>query len=119
MDKKERLNNIYAQLVEAGVCRSKKEFAVLLGVGYNGLARAMNGDPQTLTDSLVSKAVAFSSSAGDPTTPASDFVPVLPLGARAGTIQDWSDAVHDYDCERIVSPIRGAEFAAQVTGDSM
>lgn len=119
MDKKERLNNIYAQLVEAGMCRSKKEFATLLGVGYNGLARAMNGDPITLTDSLVSKAVAFAASAGDPTIPASESVPVLPLGARAGTIQDWSDAVHDYDCERIVSPIRGAEFAAQVTGDSM
>lgn len=118
MDKQEKITTIYEALVDAGACRNKKEFAALLGVNYNGLTRAMNGDPQYLTDSLVGKAQALANGSDvQPGIPAA--LPVLPLGARAGTIQDWSDSVHDYDCERIVSPIRGAEFAAQVTGDSM
>ena len=119
MDKKAKLNEVYSQLVEAGTCRSRKEFAALLGVGYNGLTRAMNGDPQTLTDSLVAKAAALLASAGTlPATPTAS-VPLVPTGARAGTLADWCAQIHDYDCERIVSPIRGADFAIQVTGDSM
>lgn len=119
MDKKTKLNEVYAQLVEAGACGSRKDFAALLGVGYNGLTRAMNGDPQTLTDSLVAKAVALLNNGPGTPALAPDTLPVLPIGARAGTIADWCDAVHEYDCEKIVSPIRGASLAAQVTGDSM
>jgi len=121
MDKKTKLNDVYSQLVESGACRSRKEFAALLGVGYNGLTRAMNGDPQTLTDSLVAKAAALLANKDyvGVTQIEPETLPILPIGARAGTIQDWADAIHDYDCERIVSPIRGASLAAQVTGDSM
>lgn len=121
MEKIDRINEIFQQLVDAGVCRNKKEFAARLGVNYNGLTRAMNGDPQYLTGSLVAKATALLSNQDyyGTTQIEPDTLPILPIGARAGTIQDWSDAIHDYDCERIVSPIRGASLAAQVTGDSM
>ena len=121
MEKIDRINEIFQQLVDAGVCRNKKEFAARLGVNYNGLTRAMNGDPQYLTGSLVAKATALLSNQDyyGTTQIEPDTLPILPIGARAGTIQDWADAIHDYDCERIVSPIRGASLAAQVTGDSM
>ena len=121
MEKIDRINEIYRQLVDAGACRNKKDFAALLGVNYNGLTRAMNGDPQYLTGSLVAKATALLSDRGSygVTQIEPETLPILPIGARAGTIQDWADAIHDYDCERIVSPIRGASLAAQVTGDSM
>lgn len=123
MDKKAKLTEVYDQLVAAGQCRNRKEFASLLGVGYNGLTRAMNGDPQTLTDSLVAKASALLAGRAaytfTPSAGGGETLPVLPMGARAGTIQDWCDAAHEYDCEKIVSPIRGASLAAQVTGDSM
>ena len=44
---------------------------------------------------------------------------VLPYGARGGTIADFADSVHAYDCERLISPIKGADYAMEVTGDSM
>ena len=116
---KNRLETAFEALRAAGVVHTKGDLAALLGVNRSSLSRAWNGDPQYLTESLIRKAEAAMENIGTMPAPALDTLPVLPLGARAGTIQDWSDAVHDYDCERIVSPIRGAEFAAQVTGDSM
>lgn len=44
---------------------------------------------------------------------------LLPWEARGGLIGDFADAVTEYQCERIISPIKGADFAMQVTGDSM
>ena len=32
---------------------------------------------------------------------------------------DFVDGVHDYDCEKVISPIKGVDFAMTVTGDSM
>lgn len=124
MDKKERLNEIYKQLVEQGICRTKKEFAALLDVNYIGLTKAMNGDKQSLTNSLVAKATAILAGNGidilaTPPAPEAHTIPVIPTGARAGTLADWADNFNEYDCERIISPIKGADYAMQVTGDSM
>lgn len=50
----------------------------------------------------------------------SDFmVPLLPVEAFAGSLQEWSDGVGIADCTRIMAPLRGADFAIHVTGDSM
>ena len=46
-------------------------------------------------------------------------VPLIPLGARGGTLADYSEGATIKDCELVVSPIRGADYAIQVTGDSM
>lgn len=46
-------------------------------------------------------------------------VPLLPVSAFAGNLQMWSQAVALKDCERMVSPVRGADFAIRITGDSM
>lgn len=46
-------------------------------------------------------------------------VRLIPFEARGGTIGDFVDGVHDYDCEMVVSPIKGVDFAMTVTGDSM
>lgn len=48
-----------------------------------------------------------------------NYVWLLPTGARAGTIADFASAVKKFDCERVLSPIRGADYAMTVTGDSM
>ena len=111
------LRDAYEQARMAGKVKSQREFASLIGIDEGNLSRALKGNEQYLTDKLVARVVAATKNyqtQGD-----ADSIPVLPIGARAGTIQDWSDAVHDYDCERIVSPIRGADFAVQVSGDSM
>ena len=46
-------------------------------------------------------------------------VRLIPFEARGGMIGDFVDGVMDYDCEMVVSPIKGVDFAMTVTGDSM
>lgn len=46
-------------------------------------------------------------------------VRLIPFEARGGMIGDFVDGVHDYDCESVISPIKGVDFAMTVTGDSM
>lgn len=48
-----------------------------------------------------------------------DTVPLLPISAQAGRLCDFTQAVTEKDCERIVSPITNAELAITITGDSM
>lgn len=120
--KQDKLNGVFRQLQASGRCRNKKEFASLLDVSYTGLTRAMNGDEQYLTNSLVSKAVGLLVSSADPNRddPADIFrVRLIPFEARGGMIGDFVDGVMDYDCERVISPIKGVDFAMTVTGDSM
>lgn len=47
------------------------------------------------------------------------MVPLLPLSAQGGKLNDFVTSVHDYECERIISPIKGAQLAVSVSGDSM
>jgi phage repressor protein C with HTH and peptisase S24 domain len=37
----------------------------------------------------------------------------------AGTLGEFEDSVHAYECERMISPIKGADYAIKVCGDSM
>ncbi len=46
-------------------------------------------------------------------------VPLLPVDACAGTLQLWSRGVQLRDCEKVVSPVPGADFGIRVYGDSM
>lgn len=104
------------------IVKTQKEFAELVGVAPNNLSRAMNGNEAYLTDNLVSKVEAIVKYYDDkPTNEEIDqeMVLVIPTGARAGTLADFSTSVAQYDCERMVTPIKGADFAIQVTGDSM
>ena len=48
-----------------------------------------------------------------------ETVLLIPYEARGGTIGDFVDGVKEFDCEKIVSPIKGADYAMEVTGDSM
>lgn len=47
------------------------------------------------------------------------YIPLLPIVARGGSVDEFSDAINERDCERIKSPIAGAELAIPVYGDSM
>lgn len=46
-------------------------------------------------------------------------VPLLPISSQGGSLNDFVISVKEIDCEKIISPIRGATFAITVTGDSM
>ena len=117
MDKQQKLQSIYDKLLSSGVVTSKKTFAEKIGVNYSGVVSALNGDPRYLTDSLVAKAAAML--AETPPPKGEETLLVIPTGARAGTLGDFADSVSAYDCERMVSPVRGADYAMQITGDSM
>ena len=47
------------------------------------------------------------------------LVPLLPIAAQGGSLNDFVVSVKENDCEWVVSPIRGADFAMPVAGDSM
>lgn len=119
MEKKDYVKYVFSQAKELGKCRTQKEFASLLGFNDKYLSSAMNGNARFLTDSLVKKVEAFEQSLQNPTPDTTETVLVIPTGARAGTLGDFADSVHAYDCERMISPVRGADYAMQITGDSM
>lgn len=121
-EKRRFIESAFHTLRTRGVVNTYQDFAKLLGVSRNSLSAAKNGNETYLTDSLVSK---IQSALDYHTTPITEeelereMIPVLPTDARAGTLAEFSESVEAYNCERMVSPIRGADFAMQVTGDSM
>ena len=119
-EKQDYLKRVMSLATLRGMCRTQKEFAAILNVNEKGLSAAMNGNPRFLTDNLVSKVRAFSKENNlESDAPAEPTLLVIPTGARAGTLGDFADSVKEYECERIVSPVRGADYAMQITGDSM
>lgn len=47
------------------------------------------------------------------------LVPLLPVTAFAGNITAWSQSVNVNDCEKVISPVKGVDFAIRISGDSM
>lgn len=123
MEKKETLNYIFEQVRAAGLAKTQKDFAELLGINRNGLSAALNGDEKYLTDSLVNKAIRFFEENIKKNEDGSIYpkasLPVIPTEAMAGTLSEFASSIRNYDCERMVSPIKGAEMAIKVCGDSM
>ena len=121
MDKKERLTYIFEQARAAGMAKTQGDFATLLGINRAALSAAMNGNERYLTDNLVKKAEAFYGErfAEDGSTSPKATLPVIPIEAMAGTLGEFAESVQAYDCERMVSPIKGADYAIKVCGDSM
>ena len=112
----------FSTLRARGIVSTYQDFAKLLGVSRNSISAAKNGNEIYLTDSLMSK---IQSALDYHTAPITqddierEMIPVLPTDARAGTLAEFSESIEAFNCERMVSPIRGADFAMQVTGDSM
>ena len=47
------------------------------------------------------------------------LVPLIPISSQGGSLNDFTMSIKDYDCEKIISPIKDADFAISVTGESM
>ena len=121
-DKLLLLENSFDECVKSGKCKNKKQYSSLIGVHYTTLISAFNGDEKYLTDALISKVANFMETLLPPPTEeeiSQEMVLVIPTGAMGGTLADFADSVSAYDCERMVTPIKGADYAIQVTGDSM
>ena len=115
-DKLRILQTAYTDILRTGRVRNKKEFAVLYGINPSTLSAAMNGDDRYLTDNLIGKVLA---DLPKDTRDNTDTIPVIPVEAMAGTLNEFFQSVSEYDCERMVSPVRGADYAIKVNGDSM
>ena len=111
------LQSVYTDKLRTGKVRNKKEFAALYGINPSTLSAAMNGDERYLTDNLIERIQALTDKIAEPET--AETIPVIPVEAMAGTLQEFFQSVQDYDCERMVSPIKGADYAIKVNGDSM
>lgn len=120
--KRDYLNRIFRTASLRGMCKSQREFASLLGVNEKAFSSALNGNEKYLTDNLVTKVRIFAKENeldGPVANEPEETVLVIPYEARGGTIGDFVDGVKEFDCEKIVSPIKGADYAMEVTGDSM
>lgn len=120
MDKKDQLHQLYREAVASGLVNNRKEFSELTGIHYTNLSAAFNGNEKYLTEKMISRIekVILEGKQEQEQSPAFR-VPLIPVEAHAGSLAEFADAVSDYDCEMVVSPVRGASFAIQVTGDSM
>lgn len=100
------------------------------GIGAEVLSRISKTYPDLNTDWLLtgegdmlkpapSSSEGAESAAGAPEVPAGHFIPLIPVSAQGGSLNDFVVSIKGSECEKVLSPARGAEFAIQVAGDSM
>ena len=110
-------------LREAGV--SQADLAAALGTSPQNLNSALSGDnvKSGIVEAIaqfLGKPVSYFYGEPEPDyTGAPRRVPLIPVEAHAGSLVGFADSVHEYDCEMVVSPVKDATFAIQVTGESM
>ena len=142
MTKKDRLKEAFEYLRSKGVVHTQKDVASRMRTTPPNVSSAFRGDERVLTDSFIERfSNAFNNisyywlltgegnmvkddgdaASSTPTEAASDvcFVSLLPIAAHGGSLNDFVVSVKESDCERVVSPIKGADFAMTVAGDSM
>lgn len=54
-EKLDTLQDVFRRAQGAGICRTQKEFAELIGVTHTTISSAMNGSEKHLTDSLIGR----------------------------------------------------------------
>ena len=120
MDKQEKLVYIFEQARAAGFAKTQKDFAALLDINRAVLSAALNGNDSYLTDNLMRKVEKFYSDNfdDDGSKAQKGTLPVIPTEAMAGTLGEFAESVQAYDCERMISPIKGVDYAIKVCGDS-
>ena len=118
---KDYINEVFEQARASKLVKTRADFADLLDINRSSLSAAMNGNEKYLTDSLEKKVKRFQEAhfSGDGDMINRGTLPVIPIEAMAGTLGEFADSVHAYECERMISPIKGADYAIKVCGDSM
>lgn len=119
-EKLQAFKEAYERCLATGMVRNQNEFSALLDVSRTTISSAMNGSPKHLTDSLVSKAVRVANELDKRIQSPEHTVPIFPFSIRGGaSLNDISEGMAEMEMERITSPVRGAELATEVVGDSM
>lgn len=132
MERVEIINDAFKRLRFSGIAKSQREFARLLDVNEATISKALKGEDGYLSDIMMSRINALmiekfgdvpnwdeNSPAKEKDQETENGLLVIPTEAMAGTLGEFAESVHAYDCERMVSPIKGADYAIKVCGDSM
>ena len=131
MERSEIIKEAFKRLRESGLAKSQREFAKLLDLNEATISKALKGEEGYTSDIMMSRinalmAEKFGSVPDWNETPGQDKsqdsgkgLLVIPTEAMAGTLGEFADSVQAYECERMTSPIKGADFAIKVCGDSM
>ena len=118
-EKQEFIQRIMLLAKSRGMCKTQKEFAALLGVDKTGLSSAMNGNPRSLTDSLVMKVQAFAIVNGldsEPQAAKTETIEV-PAGFRE-TLENLSSVLAS-QARLLESQARMLELYQQHTGTAL
>ena len=123
-NKRQHLLHAFEAFKRKGLIKNWTDFADIIGVNRSVLSAAKNGDEKYLTDTLMSKVKAAYEKHITPPEQSEECVTqemvlVIPTGAMGGTLAEFAQSVSAYDCEKMISPIKGADYVIQVTGDSM
>lgn len=137
MDKLSTIKKAIAWLKANEVIVTQKDIAEQMGMHKSSISSALSGDEKYLTDSFVEKfKKAFPEYNWDSYKTFEDSalvvnegfeqymkrpptIPLLPISAQGGSLNDFLASIKESDCEQIISPIRGIDFAITVTGESM
>ena len=133
-----RLEAAVEYLKNRGLIHRQKDIAIAMNASPATISGALAGSEKNLTDRFL---VRFNQSYGNifrdewlingdgdmlagsgivPDEDGSYTTYLLPLAAMAGTLTGFdTTGVSNYECERIIVPIAGVDFAVPVYGDSM
>jgi len=87
------------------------------GIGGEKLQRILSYFPELNSGWLMTGVGSMLNNAEN--TPLPNHIPLIPTYARAGKFDDFTTQVSKYDYEKVISPLKHAEFAITVYGDSM
>ena len=120
-ERKKRLNELYYTLLTSGKVTNKKDLAQKLGVSYAYICNSFGVDKRFPTPKMLRMVEELAEGKEKNTSVFTTVqqIPLLPIEARGGTLNEYSEGVMSYQCEKITTPIKGADFCIQVTGDSM
>ena len=142
MEAKERIKKAYEYLRNNGMAHTQQDVADIMGVKKENISRAFNGNMKYLTPNFIGR---FNNAFGgifntewlieeqgemliNPKQEKSNSkysdiegkaIPLLPVSAQGGRLNDFIVSVRESECERVVSPIKEADFAIPISGDSM
>lgn len=145
MERADRLRKAFDYVKSRGFVHTQKDLSTRMQASEGNVSKALKGEEQILTDSFLRRfntafdnifnsdwlltgngemLEATEATAADQRTVIDDMdntysIPLLPVSAQGGSLNDFVVSVKESDCEKIISPIKGADYAMSVAGDSM
>lgn len=95
------------------------------GYGQGKLNNVLSAFPELSRDWLLynegDMLIQYNEKAEEPSVDSSPQyqVPLIPIAAQGGSLGEFASRLHEYDCEKVISPIKGVDMAICVSGDSM